>query len=65
MYYSEMFHLVFFYNFMNFGFGLEVVGNLKITVVIFSTCNALFSHVNFNLDEIQGNLNYCGNLVDL
>jgi hypothetical protein len=47
MYYSEMFHLVFFfYNFINFGFGLEVAGNLKITVVIFSTCNALFSHVS-------------------
>jgi hypothetical protein len=47
MYYSEMFHLVFFfYNFINFGFGLEVAGNLKISVVIFSTCNALFSHVS-------------------
>jgi hypothetical protein len=46
MYYSEMFHLVFFYNFINFGFGLEVAGNLKITVIIFSTCNALFSHVS-------------------
>jgi hypothetical protein len=46
MYYSEMFPLVFFNNFINFGFGLEVVGNLKITIVIFSTCNTLFSHVS-------------------
>jgi hypothetical protein len=46
MYHSEMFHLVFFYNFINFEFGLEVAGNLKITVVIFSACNALFSHVS-------------------
>jgi hypothetical protein len=45
MYHSEMFHLFFFYNFINFRFGLEVVGNLKITVVIFSACNALFSLV--------------------